>query len=320
MGRYVIRRFLWVVLVVLLITFFTYLIFFRMAPDPVSKFAGKQPTPELKAEIREQLGLDKPFFVQYGLFVKRLFLGDEYGWPGLGFSYDTRTPVKGELGERAWVTLQLALGGAVVWLLMGIPIGIISAIKRRTLVDRLAMGFALVGVSMPVFLLGLLSLFLFWKTLGILPGTGYVPFSENPASWFGHFIQPWFCLAFLYAAFYARMVRGNLIEVMGEDYIRTARAKGLSERRVVGKHGLRSSLTPVVTMFGLDLGLLLGGALITETVFNLPGIGIWVVQSVTRNDFPVVLAVTIVAAFAVTFMNLVVDILYAYLDPRVRYS
>ncbi|MDQ4142742.1 MAG: ABC transporter permease [Actinomycetota bacterium] len=320
MARYVIRRVLWVMLVILLITFFTYLIFFKLAPDPVAQFAGKQPTPKLKAEIREQLGLDKPMLQSYGLFVKRIFLGDEYGWPGLGFSYDTRTAIKPEMAERAWVTLQLALGAAVVWLLMGIPIGIISALKRRTLVDRAAMGFALFGVSAPVFFLGLLALWVFWKNLGLLPGTGYIPFSENPGEWLGHFIMPWFVLALLYAAFYARMVRGNLIETMGEDYIRTARAKGLTERRVVAKHGLRASLTPIVTMFGMDLGLLLGGALITERVFNLPGLGDWVVQSVTNNDFPVVVAVTLVAALTVTLMNLVVDIVYAYLDPRVRYS
>ena len=211
MGRYVIRRVLWVLLVMLLITLFTYLIFFKLTPDPVAQFAGRQPTPELKAEIRQQLGLDKPFFESYGLYVKRLFLGDEYGWPGLGFSYDTRTPVKPELFERAWVTIQLALGGAVVWLLMGIPIGIVSALKRRTLVDRLAMGFALFGVSAPVFFLGLIALLVFWKTWDLLPGTGYIPFSENPGEWLGHFIMPWFVLALLYAAFYARMVRGNLI-------------------------------------------------------------------------------------------------------------
>jgi peptide/nickel transport system permease protein len=320
MGRYVIRRVLWVMLVLLLITFFAYLIFFKLAPDPVAQFAGRQPTKELKAEIREQLGLDKGLFTQYTLFVKRLVLGDEYGWPGLGFSYDTRSPVKPELMERAWITAQLALGGGVIWLLLGLSVGIVSALKRRTLVDRAAMTFALFGVSAPVFFLGLIMLWVFWETLDILPGTGYVPFSESPSQWFLHFLMPWTALALLYAAFYARMVRGNLIETMGEDYIRTARAKGLSERRVVAKHGLRASLTPVVTMFGMDLGLVFGGALITETVFNLPGLGIWMVQSTTDNDFPVVMAVTIVAAFAVTIMNLIVDIVYAYLDPRVRYS
>lgn len=320
MGRYVIRRVLWVMLVLLLITFFAYLIFFKLAPDPVAQFAGRQPTKELKAEIREQLGLDKGLFTQYGLFLKRLVVGDEYGWPGLGFSYDTRSAVKPELMERAWITAQLALGGAVIWLLLGLSVGIVSALKRRTLVDRAAMTFALFGVSAPVFFLGLIMLWVFWETLDILPGTGYVAFSESPTQWFLHFIMPWSALALLYAAFYARMVRGNLIETMGEDYIRTARAKGLSERRVVAKHGLRASLTPVVTMFGMDLGLVFGGALITETVFNLPGLGIWMVQSTTDNDFPVVMAVTIVAAFAVTIMNLIVDIVYAYLDPRVRYS
>ena len=320
MGRYIIRRLLWLVLVLLLITLFTFLIFYKLTPDPVAQFAGKQPTPALKREIREQLGLDKPLAEQYVSFIQRTFTGDEYGWPGLGFSYDTRTPVKPELLERTWVTFQLAIGGAVVWLLLGIPIGIVSALKRRTLADRLAMGFALFGVSAPVFFLGLVALYVFWQTLGILPGTGYVPFGENPMDWLGHFILPWFVLALLYAAFYARMIRGNLIETMSEDYIRTARAKGLPERTVIGKHALRSSLTPVVTMFGMDLGLLLGGALITETVFNLPGLGIWVVQSVANSDFPVVVAVTLAAAFAITFMNLVVDILYAYLDPRVRYS
>ncbi|MDQ3955249.1 MAG: ABC transporter permease [Actinomycetota bacterium] len=320
MGRYVIRRVLWVMLVLLLITFFAYLIFFKLAPDPVAQFAGRQPTKELKAEIRQQLGLDKGLFAQYGLFLKRLVLGDEYGWPGLGFSYDTRSAVKPELMERAWITGQLALGGAVIWLLLGLSVGIVSALKRRTLVDRAAMTFALFGVSAPVFFLGLIMLWVFWETLDILPGTGYIPFTESPTQWFLHFIMPWTALALLYAAFYARMVRGNLIETMGEDYIRTARAKGLSERRVVAKHGLRASLTPVVTMFGMDLGLVFGGALITETVFNLPGLGIWMVQSVTDNDFPVVMAVTIIAAFAVTIMNLIVDIVYAYLDPRVRYS
>jgi peptide/nickel transport system permease protein len=320
MGRYVIRRVLWVMLVLLLITFFAYLVFFKLAPDPVAQFAGRQPTKQLKAEIREQLGLDKGLFEQYGLFVKRVFLGDEYGWPGLGFSYDTRAPVKPELMERAWVTAQLALGGAVIWLALGLSVGIISALKRRTLVDRAAMTFALFGVSAPVFFLGLIMLWVFWQTLDILPGTGYIPFGESPSQWFLHFLMPWTALALLYAAFYARMVRGNLIETMGEDYIRTARAKGLSERRVVVKHGLRASLTPVVTMFGMDLGLVFGGALITETVFNLPGLGIWMVQSTTDNDFPVVMAVTLVAAFAVTIMNLFVDIVYAYLDPRVRYS
>jgi peptide/nickel transport system permease protein len=322
MGRYVIRRLLWVVLVLLIITFITYIIFFTLPPgDPAVRLAGKQPTPALIAEVKKQLNLDKPWYVQYVYYVKRIVAGDVCGRPGLGRSYDSRTCVKDEIKDRAPRTLSLALGAAVVWLLMGIPIGIISALKRRSIYDRLAMGFALFGISAPVFWLALIFLFIFWQKLGISGvGSGYIDFKDSPTAWFTHLLLPWFALALLYAAFYARMTRGNLVETMGEDYIRTARAKGLSERTVVMKHGLRSSLTPVVTIFGMDVALLIGGAVITETVFNLQGLGAWAVSSVFRSDLPAVLGVTLVLAFAVTLMNLVVDILYAYLDPRVRYS
>lgn len=329
MGRYVIRRLLWSALVVLLVTLITFVIFFIMPPgDPAVRFAGKQPTPELIAEVERQLGLDKPLFFawppwesQYGGFVTRLVTGDQYGWPGLGFSYDSREPVKDELWERLPRTLLLAGGAAAIWLLLGVTIGIVSALKRGTWPDRLAMGFALFGISAPVFWLGLMALFIFWESLGIeVVGTGYTPFAESPGQWFGHMIMPWIVLALLYAAFYARMTRGNLIDTMGEDYIRTARAKGLPEKQVVMKHGLRASLTPVVTMFGMDVALLIGGAVITETVFNIQGLGAWAVQSVFGSDLPAVVGVTVVLAIAVTAMNLFVDILYAYLDPRVRYS
>ncbi|MGH2730763.1 MAG: ABC transporter permease [Actinomycetota bacterium] len=321
MGRYIIRRLLWVLLVVLLITMLTFAIFFVMPPtDPALSFAGKAPTPEILAEIEDQMGLDEPVYAQYGLFVKRLFLGDEYGWPGFGFSYTTRSPIRDQIFDRTLVTLQLAAGAAILWLLIGIPIGVVSALKRRTVVDRAAMGFALFGVSAPVFWLGLMALYVFWQKFNILPGTGYVPFGEDPVEWLRHMIMPWFVLSLLFAAFYARMVRGNLIETMGEDYIRTARAKGLSERKVIFKHGLRASLTPVVTMFGIDFGTLIGGAIITETVFNLDGLGSYVIRSVARGDLPVILAVVVIAALGVAIMNLIVDVVYAYLDPRVRYS
>jgi len=241
MGRYVIRRMLWVVLVVLVVTMITFVIFYVMPPtDPATRFAGKQPTPELVAQVKEQLGLDKPVYQQYALFVKRLFLGDEYGWPGLGFNYDGRVSVRDEIVRRAPISFQLAFGAAIIWLVMGISIGIVSALKRRTFLDRFAMGFALFGVSAPVFWLGLMGLFIFWQKLGLLPGTGYVPFSVNPYDWFMHMIMPWTVLALLYAAYYARMVRGNLIETMGEDYIRTAgegplREQGRRQARPPGK-------------------------------------------------------------------------------------
>jgi peptide/nickel transport system permease protein len=321
MWRYIVRRLLWVVVVVLVVTAITYVVFFVMpSSDPAVTFAGKNPTAEQIEEVRHQFGLDKPVPVQYATFLKHIFLGDQYGWPGLGFSYSTRSPVKDQFFDRILVTVQLAVGAALVWLAIGIPIGIVSAIKRRTLTDRLAMGFALFFVSAPVFWLGLMGLWLFWFKLRWSPGTGYVAWNDSFTGWISHMILPWVVLALLYAASYARMTRGNLLETMGQDYIRTARVKGLPERTVILKHGLRASLTPVVTLIGLDLGALLGGAVITETVFNLQGVGQWAVASVFQGDLPVVLAVTVVVAIAVTLMNLIVDIVYAYLDPRVRYT
>ena len=327
MGRYIIRRLLWVIFVLLVISLITYFIFFKLPPgDPAVRFAGKQPTPEAIAEVKKQFGLDKPFYIQYVNFVRRFFLGDQYGWPGLGFSFNTRSSLRPIILDRMVVTVQLAVGAALVWLLLGIPIGVLSALRPRSAWDRFAMGFALFGVSAPVFWLGLIFLYFFWyiPTQHGWPiaaaGSGYVPISEGFFTWLNHMIMPWVVLSMLFAAFYARMTRGNLIETMSEDYIRTARAKGLPERRVVFKHGLRASLTPVVTMFGMDLGTLLGGAIITETVFNLQGLGNYVIQSVRGSDFNAILDVTIVAAFFVTVMNLIVDIIYAFLDPRVRYS
>ena len=321
MGRYIARRLLWVLLVVLLVTLFTFVIFFVIPPvDPAILFAGRAPNERLIAQVREAFGLDQPFWVQYGLFLKRIFLGDEYGWPGFGMSFVTRSPIREEFIDRTWVTAQLAIGAAVVWLAMGILIGTTSALKRGRWQDRLSMGFALFGVSAPVFWLGLMGLYVFWEKLHWLPGTGYVAISDDPIQWFLHFLLPWVVLALLFAAFYARMVRGSLLETFGQDWMRTARAKGLPERTVVVKHGLRASLTPVVSLIGVDLGTLLGGAIITESVFNLPGLGTYVVRSVGSGDIPVIMDVVVFAGLAVAIMSLIADILYAALDPRVRYS
>jgi peptide/nickel transport system permease protein len=326
-GAYIVRRILWAILVVLVVTLLTFFIFYVLPPgDPAIRFAGKAPTSETIAAVRERFGLDQPWYEQYWLFLKNLVTGDEYGWPGLGFSYDTRVPVRDELVERMPRTLALAIGAAIIWAIVGVTIGVISAIKRGSLLDRVAMGFALFGVSAPVFWLGLVALWLFADTGGgpewlhFLPGTGYVPFDESPKDWFLHLILPCLVLSLLYAAFYARMTRGNLIETMGEDYIRTARAKGLPERTVIAKHGLRASLTPVITMFGMDVALLIGGAVITETVFNWQGVGSWVITATFDSNLPVVVAVVLVGAVAVVVFNLIVDIAYAYLDPRVRYQ
>jgi peptide/nickel transport system permease protein len=323
--RYVIRRLVWLVFVLVVIVAITYSIFFLLpggSTDTIAqRFAGKAPPPAVVEQVKLQMGLDKPIPEQFLLFTKRLFFGDQYGWPGFGKSFALREPLKPILLERIWVTVQLALGAAVMWLLIGIPIGILSALRPHSLFDRFAMGFALIGISIPVFVLGPLAQWLLSYKTDILPSSGYSPLLEDGfGPWLSHWLMPWFVLALLYAAFYARLARANLLETMGEDYMRTARAKGLTERRVVLRHGLRASLTPLVTVFGLDLAGLMAGAVITETIFNLPGIGDLAIKSIRGQDVYAILDVTIIAAFMITFANLVVDIIYAFLDPRVRYE
>jgi len=323
MGRYLIRRVLFLILVLLVVSALTFVIFYKLpAGDTARRVAGHRNTPEQIAAIRHNLGLDKPWYVQYGRFAKGLiplpgfFLNKQ-----VYYNYASFIPVKEEIYNRLPVTITLALGAAVVWLLIGIPIGIVSAIRRRTFTDRASMIFALFGVSAPIFWLGLLFLYLFWFKLHWAPESGIPPNQGViQAVLHGRFILPWIALSLAFAAFYARMVRGNLIETMGEDYIRTARAKGLSERRVTFKHGLRAALTPVVTMFGMDLAILLGGAVITETVFGLPGLGKYTIDSIQSQNYPGVMGVTVFAAMFIVIGNLVVDVAYAFLDPRVRYT
>jgi peptide/nickel transport system permease protein len=315
---------MFMILVLWIVSVVTFVIFVKLPPgDPARRATGGRGASAEQIEAaRHAFGLDRPVLTQYARFAKGLV-----PWPGLWlnrevyFSYGNNLPVWEQIKDRLPVTLVLAFGAAVVWLLIGIPIGVISAIKRRSWIDRAGMIFALVGVSVPVFWSGLLFLYVFWFRLGWLPGSG-IPLDEGLAEAVlaGRFVLPWIVVSLTFAAFYARMVRGNLIETMGEDYIRTARAKGLSERTVILHHGLRSALTPVVTMLGLDLGLYIGSAFITETVFNLPGIGKLGVQSIFNADFPTVMGITVLGAFVIVVANLVVDVAYAFLDPRVRYA
>lgn len=324
MGRYLIRRTLFMILVLFIVSLFTFIIFMKLpAGDPARRLAGSRATtPQELENIRHSIGLDEPLLVQYGRFAKGLI-----PWPGLFlnkqvyFSWANNVPVSEEIYSRLPYTITLSLGAAAMFLLVGIPIGIVSAIKRRSFVDRAGMVFALIGVSAPVFWLAYLMLYFFWFKLAWLPGIGVPPGESIVKSIaLGRFILPWLALAFTFAAFYTRMIRGNLLETMSEDYIRTARAKGLSERRVIFKHGLRAALTPVVTMFGLDVATLLGGAVITETVFNIPGIGQYTLLSIFGGNFPGVMGVTVLAAFFIVIANLLVDVVYAFLDPRVRYT
>jgi peptide/nickel transport system permease protein len=322
---YVARRLVWTVLVIGTVLLITFLVFFELpAGDPALRFAGRQPTEESLAEIRHRMHLDEPFYVEFGYYVKDFVTGDENGWPGLGYSYSNFVPVREEIIDRAPRTLWLVAGAATLWLTFGVAIGVLSAVKRRSVVDRTAMGFVLFGISAPVFWLGLIALFVFWRKLGWTGGTGYVPLSDGVCcgheTWLMHLILPWTVLSLLFMAIYARMTRNNLLETLGEDYIRTARAKGLPERTVILKHGLRASLTPIVTLFGLDVALLVGGAIITESLFNIQGLG-WLAYSSQKNqDLPMLLGVVLVTATLVAVMNLVVDIVYAFLDPRVRYA
>ena len=319
---YLTRRLFWLVITLLVITAITFVIYFVLPPvSPAVLFAGKEATPALVATVQHELGLDHPVWVQYLLFLKHLVLGDQFGWPGLGFSYVNHSSVKSLLAGRVVVTVVLAVGAALLWLAMGITIGVISAIRQRSVWDRLALGFAIFFISAPVFWLGLVLLWVFWYKLGVAAGTGYFPPGQyGLLTWLDHMILPWFTLALLYAGWYARMTRGAVLDTLRQDYVRTARAKGLGETRILLRHVLRACLTPILTMFGMDLAALVSGTVIVEVVFNLNGVGQWVVQSVTSDDIPSVLAVTVLAALAVMVANLIVDILYAYVDPRVRYE
>jgi len=321
MLLYIARRLAWTVAVVLAVVLVTFAVFFLLPNgNPALRFAGKSPTQASIAQIDARLHLNKPWYIEFGYFVKTLVVGDANGWPGLGYSYGNYVSVRSEIIQRAPRTLWLIAGAATLWLTFGVSIGVLSAVKRRTWIDRSAMGFALFGISAPVFWLGLMALYIVWKELGLTDGSGYVPISAGIGPFLGHMILPWIVLALLYMAVYARLTRNNLLETLGEDYIRTARAKGLSERTVILKHGLRASLTPIVTLFGLDCALLVGGAIITESVFNLQGLGWLAYNGAETQDLPTVLGVVICTAAAVAVMNLLVDIVYAFLDPRVRYS
>ncbi|TQM62177.1 ABC transporter permease [Humibacillus xanthopallidus] len=332
---YLVKRLISAVVLLFIITAVVFAIFFLLprlggasADDLASRYVGKSAGAAQIHETAVRLGFTDPIWVQYGRFAKGLVAGSDYytgaGYdhcpaPCLGYSFITQNPVLPDLLDRLPVTMSLAAGAAFLWLLGGISTGVVSALKRGSFIDRAAMTTALAGVSLPIFFTGLLSLSIFSYGLGwTAPGGSYTPFQENPLMWAYDLLLPWITLAFLYAAAYARLTRAGMLETMNEDYIRTARAKGLREHDVVVRHGLRAALTPIVTIFGLDLGLLLGGAILTETTFSLPGIGQYAVQAVANNDLPKVLGVTILGALFIVIANLVVDLLYAVVDPRVR--
>jgi peptide/nickel transport system permease protein len=316
-GAFIVRRVLFGLLVLWIISVVVFVMFFVAPHDPARLIAGRQATASEILAIRRNLGLDRPILAQYGSWVWKLIHGD------LGFSYRGSVPVRDLLGSRIPVTASLAFGAAVIWLVIGVAAGVLAAVKPRTIADRAVTFFALFFYSMPTFLLGLFLLFfLFFKlyTAGfhLFPGGGYVNLRDDPIGWADHLILPWLALSLVTAAVYSRLTRGTMLDVLGEDYIRTARSKGISEGRVVVRHALRSALTPVVTQFGLDLGALLGGAIVTEVVFGLPGLGQLAVQSIFDQNLPVIIGIVVVAALFIVVANMCVDLLYAFLDPRVR--
>jgi peptide/nickel transport system permease protein len=321
MLTFIIRRLLWTALVMFVITVVVFIIFFKTpGVDPARALAGRNSSPQILAEIRAQLGLNRPFPIQYALMMKKIFITRDL------VSYSNQgVKIIPEIAQAAPATLSLVFGAAVIWVVMAIGVGIAAALLRGTVFDPLLMVVALVGVSAPVFWVGQLanmvsqgglhSTFLFsW-----VPPLGYTPLTQSPALWFKGLVIPWITLSLLYIGFYGRVLRANLLEVQNEDYVRTARAKGISEGRVLMRHTLRTSMITFVSLFGLDFGALVaGGALLTEVVFGIHGVGYLTWQAFTNLDLPTIMATTIYGAFFIVLANAVVDIAYAWLDPRIR--
>ena len=321
MIRYIIRRLLWAVVLFIAVTVVTYIIFFIIPADPARAVAGRNPTPAMIQNARHYLGIDKPVYIQYLRFLKRLVVEQN-----LGRSFMNRESVNSEVGKAAPVTASLVFGGAVAWMLIALPIGILSALRPRSLLDRASMTFVLIGISAHPIWIGLIFIYFFSYKWGLTPISGYCDFINpapgadcgGPVQWAYHMILPWMTFAILFAALYVRMIRANVIEAMNEDYVRTARAKGAHESRVIRVHVLRNALLPVVTMLGMDIGLALGGAIFTETVYGLPGLGRTAVQSLNALDLPTVEGIVVFSTLAIITFNLVVDLLYAWIDPRIR--
>ncbi len=315
MARFIVRRLIGMVFVLFAVSVLTFLIF-NVIPngDPAVRLAGKSPSPELIASIREEFGFNESLPVQYFNMMEQVFTGKL-------ISYEQRINVVDQIIDGAPRTFALAIGAAIIWLVLGVALGLFSAVRAGRVSDRILTVLAIIGISMPVFWVGALMNYYLGFRAGIFPNGGYVPFAENPLDWLYHLILPWTALALLFIGVYSRILRSNVLDTMNDDYVRTARAKGLSERRVLLHHVLRNSLIPVLTLWGLDFGLVLGGgAILTETVFDIQGVGQYFADSIGTLDVPPVLAVVLFGAFFIVLLNTVVDILYAFLDPRIRLS
>ncbi|WP_375432340.1 ABC transporter permease [uncultured Friedmanniella sp.] len=326
-ARFLAGRLLGMLAVLLVIALVSYVIFYLLPANPAQLSCGRPCTPERLAQAQTFMGYDQPWWRQFLDFLGGLVTGRTYGTgaaaiqcsaPCFGYSFRLNASVTELILARIPVTFSIAIGAAVLWLVLGVAAGVLSALKRGSATDRVLMTAAVAGVSAPAYLVGLLGIGLFGFTLNMVPVSGYVPLTESPIDWAWHLVLPWLVLAFLNAALYTRLTRGEMLEVLSEDYIRTARAKGVSERRTVSHHALRNVLIPVVTVFGLDLGGLLGGAVITEKVFSMQGLGALLLDAVGNLDLQVLVGVTLFSAFVIVVANFLVDLTYGLLDPRVK--
>ena len=319
MLRYLVRRLLWAGVLFLCVTFVTYIIFFVIPANPAQLAAGKSATSERIQEVEHYLGLDQPVYVQYAKFMKRLVLEQS-----LGRSFATRQDVNDIVLRAAPVTASLVIGGALIWLTIAIPLGVFSALKPRSITDRLTMVMVLIGISAHPVWIGLIFAYVFGYRLGWTPISGYCdaisPSTDcgGPVEWAHHMVLPWATFALLFTAAYVRYIRANTMETLNEDFVRTARAKGAPESRVIRSHVLRNSLLTIVTVLGLDIGLAMGGAIFTETVFGLPGLGKIAIESIANFDLPITLGVVVFATTCIIVANLFVDLFYAWIDPRIR--
>ena len=318
MIRFLIRRIAQAILVLFFASLAIFLLYFvGPGPSQVARtFAGRLGTAQRIAQIKHDLHLDQPLYLQYGHWAGNLLQGN------LGYDYYKGQKVTTVIAQAAPATISLVIGAAIIWISYGVFTGVISAVRSRSLMDRSFTASALFFYSMPTFVLGLGLIWIFAYKLSpittFVPFHGYVPITTNPGQWFEYLILPWLTLALVTAATYTRLTRGSMLDVLGEDYIRTARSKGMKENRVITRHALRAALTPVVTLAGLDIGTALGGVLIVETLFGIPGLGWTVIQAINQQDLPIIAGITILAAVFVVVANLIVDILYSVLDPRVR--
>jgi peptide/nickel transport system permease protein len=325
MLAFIVRRLIGMVAVLFGVSVLVYVVFILIpGGDPAERMAGKNPLPANVANIRRQWGFDKPFYVQYERMMEKVAHGVEPGKHGqfdVLRSFDTRQDVVAEIKKGIPATMSLCIGAAIIWLFLGIVVGVVSAVNAGRALDRLITTFALIGVSMPVFWLGIvLRYFLAEKPAHpLFPDGEYVPLTQDPVQWAYHLVLPWFCLAVLFVGLYGRVLRSNMLDAMSEDYVRTAKSKGLAPRLVLRKHVLRNSLIPLVTLFGLDFAAVLGGgAILTETVFDLKGVGWYAAQSVGSLDLPPIMGVTLYGAFFIVVFSALVDFVYAWLDPRIR--